>query len=150
MFCTLADATIPIPPGFDGRSEACWSFVVLPLFVPYFQVVCRSGLDNTEERVQTICFSSFAQVMSAIADPDVKIYSVQLVNPGYMNGTGIWQIDILESVYRGVELHSRGHKQFAHVYVISNSARMLESSIAASEYDLTDVELVCDLTSQCR
>ena len=63
-----------------------------------------------------------------------------------MNGKGLWQIDVLERVFQGVEVDEGDHKQYAFVYLISGGARYVESCVAKAEKDLTDVKLILDLT----
>lgn len=145
MFCTSPDGKLTIPPIFDDKTECWWSYVRLPLFVPYFQVVC-AGVSSEDECTQTLFLQSVAQLDMVLNDSDVEVLSVQLVSPGYINGKGIWQIDVLENIYRGIEVENGGHTQYAFVYVVSGGRRFLESSIAKTENDLSNLELLLDLT----
>lgn len=147
MFCTYPDGRIPIPPIFDDKEEHWWSYVKLPLFVPYFQLVCGSTLDKSDGCVQTLFLHAIDQVIGVYDDVEIDVDTVQVVSPGYMNGTGAWKIDSLESVYRGVESRSNDFIQYAHVYVVAGGVRYLHSSVASDETDLTDVELLCDLSA---
>lgn len=147
MFCTHPDGEMPIPAVFNDRSENWWSYVKLPLFVPYFQLVCGTLAAESDGSAQTFFFPTIDQVLMVLSDPGTNVSSVQIVSPGYMNGTGIWQIDVLKAVYRGVESRSEDLKQYAHVYVVADGLRYLQSSIAVAECDLTNVELICDLSA---
>lgn len=146
MFCTHPDGEMTIPEIFDEGEEYWWSYIKLPLFVPYFQVVCGSSLEPSTGCAQTFFFPTIDQVMMILADVTVDVNSVQLVSPGYMNGSGDWQIDKLQSVLRGVEVQSGEETQYAYIYVVASGSRYLQSGIAANESELANLEVVCDLS----
>lgn len=144
MFCTSPDGEIPIPPVFESDDEYWWSYVKQPLFTPYFIVVCS---DETSERSQTIFLQTVGQLAQVASDTAIELETVQLVSPGRMNGTGIWQMDVLEKVFQGLEVNEKDHKRYAFVYVIAGGGRYLESCIANVESDLTELEMILDLSA---
>ena len=146
MFCTSTNGKMPIPPVFDDGSECWWSYVKLPLFVPYFQLVCGSRCEPTGS-LQTFFFPSIDQVLSILGDPNVDVTAVQLVSPGHMNGTGNWQIDELSTVYRGFESQSEEFKKYAFLYVVADGSRYLESCVASTESELSSLEMICDVST---
>jgi len=150
MFCTHLEAELSIPEIIDDGSESWWSYVKLPLFLPYFQLVCGPSDPDSDRCFQTIFFTNFEQVLVTLDDASIEVSSVQLVSPGYMNSTGHWQIDLLEAVYRGVEVQSEDFRQYAYIYVVSGGTRYLQSCIAAGECDLSDIELVRNLVAPIR
>lgn len=144
MFCTHADGEMPIPPIFDDGSECWWSYVKLPLFVPYFQLVCGSRCESRGS-LQTFFIQTIDKVLSILRDPVIDVISVQLVSPGHMNRSGNWQIDELRTIYRGVESQSADFKQYAFLYVVANGSRYLDSCVANTESDLSGLEVICEI-----
>ena len=134
MFRTNKDGQIAFPPAFDDRSEFWWAYVSIPLHVPYFQIVCS---EENSFVTQTILLQSADQLLSFI--DRYIVHAAQIVTPGYMNGKGTWQIDVLKTVLRGTEVLSDQGNQFAYVYVVADGRRLLESSIAQSESELCDL-----------
>lgn len=137
---------MPIPPIFDDGSECWWSYVKLPLFEPYFQIVCGS-LGESRGSLQTLFIQTIDQVLSILRDPVIDVTSVQLVSPGYMNGSGSWQIDELCAVYRGIESQSEDFTQYAFLYVVANGSRYLESCVANTESGLSGLEVICEISA---
>lgn len=148
MFCTSPDGAIRIPPIFDNNDEHWWSYIRLPLFSPYFQVVCSGSSRATSESFQTFFLQTVDQLIKVVSDDAVNVTEVQLVTPGHMNAKGLWQIDVLERVFRGLEVNQKDHKQYAFVYAIAGGQRYLESCVAKVESELTELELVLDLSVQ--
>jgi len=146
MFCTTADGEMPIPPVFDDGSECWWSYVKLPLFVPYFHLVCGS-LREPKGSLQTFFIPTIDQVLTILRDPSIDVPSVQLVSPGHMNGTGSWRIDELSTVYRGIESQSADFTQYAFLYVVADGSRYLESCVASNECELSSLEIICDVSA---
>lgn len=144
MFCTSPDGEIRIPPVFESDEEYWWSYVRRPLFIPYFVVVCSEA---TSQSSQTFFLETVDQLAQVVGDTTIELKAVQLVSPGHMNGTGIWQIDVLESVFQGLEVNEENCKQYAFVYAVSGGKRYLQSCIANAENDLADLELVLDLSA---
>ena len=142
MFCTHVDARMPIPPIFDDGSERWWTYVKLPLFVPYFQLVCGSRCEQINT-LQTLFVPSIDQVLEIHSDPDVDVIYVQLVSPGHLNGTGKWQIDVLNAVYRGIESLSEGSAQYAFLYEVADGSRYLDACAANAECELSGLEVIC-------
>lgn len=145
MFCTHIDARIPIPPLFDDESERWWSYVKLPLFVPYFQLVCCTSCESTST-LQTLFVHSVDQVLEIYRNPDIDVTSVQLVSPGHLNGTGSWQIDALGAVYQKVESGPEGFIRNAILYEVADGSRYLDSCSADVEYDLSEFEVICNFS----
>lgn len=145
MFCTHVNARVPIPPLFDDGSECWWSYVKLPLFVPYFQLVCGTSSESICA-LQTLFVPSVDQVLEIHRDPDIDVTSVQLVSPGHLNGTGSWQIDALDSVYQKVESGPEGFVRTAFLYELADGSHYLDSRSADVEHDLSEFEVICSFS----
>lgn len=144
MFCTSPDGEINRLPLFESDDEYWWSYVRLPLFTPYFMIVCS---ESNSESSQTLFLQTIRQLAQVLSDTSIEMNTVQLVSPGHMNGTGAWQIDVLERVFQGLEVNEKDHKQYAYVYAVASGGRYLESCVANAETDLSDLELLLDLSA---
>lgn len=147
MFCTHADGEIKIPEIFDEKDEYWWSYIKLPLFTPYFLVVCSPADKSTDGCSSTFFFTTIDEVKMVYSDAMVDILSVNLVSPGYMNGSGTWQMDELRTVYRGLEMGEPDHRQFGFIYSVASGSRYLQCGVATSESELEDLQVIFDLST---
>ncbi|WLI13889.1 MULTISPECIES: hypothetical protein [Pseudomonas] len=99
MFITNRQAEVKgsqalLEPGHQG-----WHFVQQHLMSPWFHttiVRCEDGLE-----IHDVVFVDSLQALTSIlelTEAGVQVRSVQLVSPGWLNGTGDWRMDTLLEV----------------------------------------------------
>lgn len=101
MFITNKQAEVKgsqamLEPGHQG-----WHFVQQHLMSPWFHttiVRCEDGLEFHD-----VVFVDGLQALTSLlelTETGVQVRSVQLVSPGWLNGTGDWHMDILLEIAR--------------------------------------------------
>jgi len=99
MFLTLDHSEVPLGALLDGGRA--WRYVEYLASYPYFHV---SALEASDEgtRIATLLVYTVHDLLDlAAAEPQGwLIQRVQLVSPGQMNGTGEWQMDLLNEIVR--------------------------------------------------
>ncbi len=140
MFETHDSAELPIPPGLGDPGIRMWSYVVCRLFVPWIHVVRRVNHEEDGEPYalhETLFLTHVEQLLQLQGDPEVKIVTIDLVSPGHLNGSDRWKLEPLAEIWEGIEPGT--DVQMAHVYVLKNGARYLDSGLASSESELRNL-----------
>lgn len=107
MFITNRQAEVKgsrvmLEPGHQG-----WHFVQKNLISPWFHtaiVRCEDGLE-----FQDVVFVDSLQSLTSLlelTEAGVHVRSVQLVSPGWLNGTGDWHMDTLLEIARSQDGNS--------------------------------------------
>lgn len=141
MFETNAFARIPVPIGLYGDGEDLWTYVALNIHMPWFHVVHETTGEGNYLSKSMLFLSRVEQILFLQQQTDSTILQIDLVSPGYMNGTGLWKMEPLKEIWKGLESDSK-HKQGAHVFVLMSDERYCDSSLQSPETQLQDMRLV--------
>lgn len=124
MFFTFDHAKVPTGALLQGGHS--WRYVEYPTDFPWFHVALTE-FDGAEYRSTTFHVYSAADLVE-LAESDthqLRIERVLLVSPGYLNGTGNWQMDELLEIAK-VELADR----FSLVYRLRDFRTLFEDELA--------------------
>ena len=134
MFLSRADSELPIAVS-PGRGDVrLWSAIEFALDMPWF----LGTIEFFEDGVQ--CYRSLlTTVVFHLQDglpplPSAKLVDVRLISPGWLNGTGAWQMAPLREVRSGV---CRGKELM--MYGLTDSSWLIEDAIPIEQIDQQDV-----------
>lgn len=133
MFETVPSAELPSFPlsEAEGGPIHLWSYVMQGLNMPWYHV------ELTGNSTSRLLFAShLEQWMPLIGKKkrgSVRVSSVRLVSPGWMNGSGAWRMEPLIEVWRGDEKEA---EQSADVFVVEGGRRYTFSMMGSQESQL--------------
>jgi len=143
MFGTHDFAEIPIQPEFRQSGERLWSYVVTRLHQPWIHVVYSQTYVNDGDiyTLREMAFLSEPEQLDLLRfTPRLKIIAVDLMTPGYMNGSGRWQLETISEVWRGEVPKIKG--EVAYIYVLKDGRRYVEQAFNVTEDELLDKQRV--------
>lgn len=138
MFETHDIAEVPIHSLIADDGARLWQYVALRIHIPWFHVV------YTETEAETsgmIFLSNTEQLLDLQQQIGIKIKQVDLVSPGYINGSTNWKMEPLKEIWEGLEL-GLSNEQKLLLYVLNNGNRYVNSAVGSTESDLTNRQLV--------
>jgi len=97
MFETYDTARLPSFFAKDG--EYLWSYVGIHLQYAWFQVTYRITVEDAVDISETLFLSHVEQLMEITKRDNIKIEFVDLVSPGYMNGSKRWKMEPLREIW---------------------------------------------------
>ena len=78
-----------------------WNQVHMPFIKPWFHVEYESTLCNGKDKDKSVVFLSAAeQISEFIGLGGITVLRIIIASPGYMNGTGQWQFELLKEIWR--------------------------------------------------
>lgn len=94
MFRTYKHAELELPNLFSGEYQV-WHFVELGLHRPWFYAGTREG--KGDDVLVTMKMIPNIEVLECLLNEhaDVEIESLQVVSPGYINGSSGWMMESL-------------------------------------------------------
>lgn len=103
MLYTAPEAEFPLPTALAPGGERAWHWVELGLSIPYFLATVRHS-DESEalhhERTMMFCDVRAIVQLAKDSRDGFKLVRVALFSPGYMNGTGTYQLSQLAEVWQ--------------------------------------------------
>lgn len=103
MFYTAPEAELPLPTALAPGGERAWHWVELGLSIPYFLATVRHSDESEALRHErTMMFCDVGAIVQLAKDScdGFKLVRVALFSPGYMNGTGTYQLNQLAEVWQ--------------------------------------------------
>lgn len=104
MFATYKQAEIPLGTYFGDENTQHWQYVEQTLHCPWFYV--KLARQNGEEVMISMLLipstPAFEQLLGEQGN-DIWLKDVQLVTPGYMNGSDCWEMERLLEISEVVE-----------------------------------------------
>ncbi|MFZ3041571.1 MAG: hypothetical protein WA108_07225 [Thiobacillus sp.] len=102
MLHTFPDAELPIPSALAPNGERTWSWVELGLKLPYYFVTVLFTDDNDVKLERHLILSDLRTIQELAANPPshVHLQRVDLLSPGYMNGSSGYQLAQLSEVWQ--------------------------------------------------
>lgn len=145
MFSTTNVSKVELPPVFAKSDNQYWDAVRLCLQVPYFHVRCETlGTTEFEERGGIFLLSQLNQLVDIATDESVRVSDVFLMSPARINGSSDWKLEPLSAIWVGHE-KDQNRQQFAYVFELVDGSRYLDASIASSEAELANIQLIVRL-----
>jgi len=101
MFYTSSEAFVPIPKLFGSDASKAWRWVEFGLYMPYFLLTLRIS-DGDSEIEQHLMFCQIEDLMEYAkqVSSNAVIREIDLLSPGYMNGTDNYQLGKLKEVWK--------------------------------------------------
>lgn len=109
MFHTSPEAELPFLSALAPYGERAWSWVELGLKLPYYFVTVLFTDDNDIKLERHLIFSDLRALQELVANPPAHVHlqRVDLLSPGYMNGSSGYQLAQLSEVWQ-----ASGEQQF--------------------------------------
>ena len=143
MFTTYEPTKMPLQISSNG--EVLWPYVELSINCPWF--ICEYEILFDDHSIISIRFFTNIEHIKALNMLErVKLISVYLVSPSYLNSTDEWKMNKLERI-QFAELNYKGSNLPIYKYVMSDGGSFIHNVTGLgnkSEKDLvfTDI-LVC-------
>lgn len=102
MFHTSSEAELPVPLALAPNGERVWSWVELGLKLHYYFVTVRITDDDDMTLERHLIFSDLRSLQELVANPPAHVHlqRVDLLSPGYMNGSSGYQLAQLSEVWQ--------------------------------------------------
>ena len=137
MFETHDSTKINYPKGLKEPGEHAWNRINLRINFRWFYVVHKQNCPR-EGKVHNIAFHwDTNHLIELINSPGIEDVKAYLVTPDYLNKSGLWEMKPLIEVFKFNEPEP-DHDLEAHVYVINDGTRYVNSSLATSEENLNN------------
>ena len=145
MFMTTADAEFRVPKGLSPPGVRMWSYLLQNLHMPWFHVTFQA------ESSQSMIFATHRQqwLDLQVEEPrrlrhDPLLRSIQLVSPGWMNGTTEWRMELLKELWVG---KNPANESEVCIYVVETGARYRDLTADCTEEALKDRRKLFDAQS---
>lgn len=102
MLHTSPEAELPVPSALAPNGERVWSWVELGLKLPYYLVTVLFTDDDDVKLERHLIFSDLSAIQELVANPPAHVHlqRVDLLSPGYMNGSSGYQLAQLSEVWQ--------------------------------------------------
>ena len=123
--------TARLPSFFANDGEYLWSHVGIHLQHAWFQVTYRIKVEDDLDISETLLLSRVDQLIEITKRDNIKIEFVDLVSPGYMNGSKRWKMEPLREIWLCAS--DKWPNQQEHVFLLESGARYKNLGAASSE-----------------
>lgn len=102
MFHTPLEAELPFLSALAPSGERAWSWVELGLKLPYYFVTVLFTDDGDVKLERHLILSDLRVLQELVANPPAHLHlqRVDLLSPGYMNGSSGYQLAQLSEVWQ--------------------------------------------------
>ena len=102
MFHTFPSAELQLAADISPEGGESWRWVELGLQIPYFLVSLQVAVSDEIEIGRKLLFGNLDDVLRIAEqkDTEYKFIGVGLLSPGYMNGTGDYQLGRVSQIWR--------------------------------------------------
>jgi len=139
MFETNDMAKMNNPLALLGDESYLWSHVSLRIHVPWFYVIFSMIYEDGSKKSDILFVSNIRDLVSMNNEAFIQIEQIYLVSPAHLNNTEKWMMEPIREIMVGLEPK---HDQLAHVYIVENGNRYLDSALGSQEKELRDVKTV--------
>ena len=141
MFITKESAEELLPPGLAGPGVHAWWNVFFPLTIPWFFVTYKSSDSRGQLSHHVVFLSEISHLIELSEVSGLSLTAVELVSPGYMNGTNKWKMSSLEEIWVSVN-DDKNNSQEIHSFVLKDGTRYNYSMTDISDTKLTNQKLI--------
>ncbi|MNF98321.1 hypothetical protein D3C84_811770 [compost metagenome] len=137
MFVTYKQAEIPIGFYLGDENTQHWQYVEQTLHCPWFYVglARRSGEEIMNSMLLIPSTQAFEQLLEQ-QGKDIWLKDVQLVTPGYMNGSDFWKMELLLEI---CEVIDDRDNSYSYVYKLEGERLYSENR---------QLDRMCSLTTR--
>lgn len=140
MFSTHELAEIRYPSKLLEPGEKIWSYIQRRLHTPWFHVTYEFTYSEGAE-YRRIVFITEVNHLLEIKNWVVRIISIDLVSPGYLNNSDHWKMEPLKEIWQGIDPGTK-NKQKAYVFVLKDNSRYTDSALDTTEEKLLSLEKI--------
>jgi len=145
MFETHRNFEILLPGVFGGdENTQVWEHVSTRLHTLWLYVICLPADKEMEQFAKILFIPDVMGLLAIQEDTSATISEVYVISPNYLNNTDAWKMDLLDYVLIGNELIADS-EQCAHIYVLKNKQRLVDSALGTKEGDLKNTRLLCQI-----
>ena len=145
MFETHREAEVFLPEIFHGDENIQnWGHVSTRLNTLWLYVNCEPVDKKVGVASKMFLITEIMDLLAIQADTSSTISEAYVVSPGYMNGSDVWEMNLLDHVLTGIEPMT-DVEQHALIYVLKNGQRLVDSSLGTKEDDLKNTQLCCQI-----
>lgn len=141
MFETHKTAEVHVPHSIADEDKRLWGYVALKIQIPWFYVVYKVLNPAAFESTGVLFLNNLEQLISLQQDQDINILQIDLVSPGYMNGTGQWKMEPLSEILEGLRTDT-DIEQWERVFVLRNGVQYFETCAMTENPTLTKMTLL--------
>lgn len=138
MFETKDTARLPCFIANEG--EHLWSWVGIILQYAWFQVTYKITADDDLDFTETMFLSQVSQLVEMTTLDNVSIEFVDLVSPGYMNGSERWKMEPLSEIWLCAS--DEWPNQQEYVFLLESGSRYQGIGVASTENDFHEDRLI--------
>ena len=106
---------------FSSPGEHHWEYVGLTLQIPWFHVTYTTTSEEEHQFTQSLMLADVLQLVDLYKRAEVDIDFVDIVSPGYINGTERWKMEPLSKVW--LKPDEKYSDQFEHVFELINGVQ---------------------------
>lgn len=139
MFETHESAQVEVPFPLCDPGVSLWDYAYTRLNMEWFHVVCKATEDDDGYHpVRNFFLTQAEHIHEFGQSPDWEILEVQIVSPSHINASGHWDMEMVDSILRGVD-SAAGTGQYGYIFVVQGGRRYV-SSLTNEENDLVELE----------
>lgn len=138
VFHTHPSAEISIPPGLSPEGERSWSWIEFGLHLPSFLLRIAVDEGDGAEFERSILTADIRAVTHALEDKETQLLRVDLLSPGYLNGSDGHALDRLAEIWADSDKNSNNLKfilydeRVFHFHISENTKLNTEFKLIAS------------------
>lgn len=129
-----------LPSFFANDGEYLWSHIGIHLQHAWLQVSYRITVENDQDISETILLSHVDQLIEMQNRDNIKIAFVDLVSPGYVNGSDRWKMEPLREIWLCAS--DKWPNQQEYVFLLESGARYKGLGAASSENEFHEDRLI--------
>lgn len=141
MFETVTAAEIIIPDELKDHGEQAWWYVRNRLHMRWFHATCAFSYGNDQKDVHMLFLTQIDHLLEVKNEETITILEVDLVSPRHMNNGERWNMEPLSEILVGYEPDTE-YQQDAHIFVLSDGTRYVDSGLSTKEDDLLNKKTI--------
>lgn len=139
-------------PGIFGEDEGnqAWERVSTRLNMLWFYVICLPADKEIDQLSKMLLISGIEGLMDLQKDTSATISEAYIVSPSHINGSDVWKMNLLDHILTGTEPMPDFElmadvEQHAHIYVLKDGQRFVDSNLGTKEDCLKNTQLLCQI-----
>lgn len=108
---------------FCNDREHVWDLVSFILDQPWFHVTFLVTGDHAEEFERSVMLKELHQIIELSQRNDLKLRFVDVVSPGFVNGSGRWKMEPLKEVWLCKQEDDLNEYRYDHVFILESGEK---------------------------
>ena len=118
---------------FCSDGEHVWDLVSFILNQPWFHVTILVTDDHGDKFERSVMLKELHQIVALLQRNDLKLRFVDVVSPGFVNGSGRWKMEPLKEVWLRKQEDDLNEYRYDHVFILESGEKY--SSLASPPED---------------